>query len=243
MGDYVLGYVRAPAFPIVEAVAASAAFPAAIGPLVLRTRDYTWWRYPSELDELASADPDAASARDLCPAPAPPFTHLHLWDAGVYDNLGVEQLFKGDRFRDGLNFLIVSDASAGLGLSRLDALVPGKRLIGIATDQVRGLRARMIVNYFWRHPGSGVYLRIGNTPRRLVDAAWVDPAQHAALLAAGLPEDEARQAASLGTHLKQLPPTVFDRLCRHGWEVADGTLSTRCGAQFAHRPWSAAWPC
>jgi NTE family protein len=242
MGDYTLGYVRDPAFPIAEAVAASAAVPFFIGPLVLRPRDYRWWQYPPGTDAVAAGD-DAAGRAVVEPHPTPPprFGRLHLWDGGVYDNLGIEQLFKGDRFRPEVDFLIVSDAAAGLTYSWKDALLRGKRVVDIATDQVRGLRSRMIVGYFERNPGSGVYLRIGNSSQDLVRKARVDPAGYAALLAAGLPGLEARQAATLGTHLKRLEPTVFDRLYRHGWEVADGTLCTRCGVRFTHQPWRAAW--
>lgn len=100
----------------------------------------------------------------------------------------------------------------------------------------------MIVGYFERNPGSGVYLRIGNSSQDLVRKAKVDPTGYADLLAAGLSGHEARQAATLGTHLKRLKPAVFDRLYRHGWEVADGTLCTRCGARFTHRPWRTARP-
>ncbi len=243
MGDYAVGYVSEPPFPIAEAVAASAAVPLFIGPLVLRTGDYRWERYDSEFGEIPRADGggrDALPGR-LRPAPRPPFKRLRLWDAGVYDNLGAEPFFKDGRLRPEVTFLIVSDASAGLALSCLDKLLGGKRLVDIARDQVRGLRARMIVDYFGRNPDSGAYLRIGNTAAYLVRRARVDPTGYADLLAAGLPEPEARLAATLGTHLKRLDPTVFDRLYRHGWEVADGTLCTRCGPQFTHRPWRAAW--
>ncbi len=243
MGDYAIGYVSEPPFPIAEAVAASAAVPLFIGPLVLRTGDYSWKRYDRGFGEgqLAGDEVGDAAAGQLRPAPRPPFRRLRLWDAGVYDNLGAEPFFKDGRLRPEVTFLVVSDASAGLTLSCLDKLLGGKRLVDIARDQVRGLRARMIVDYFGRNPGSGVYLRIGNTAEYLVRGAGVDPGGYAELLAAGLPEREARQAATLGTHLKRLDPTVFDRLYRHGWEVADGTLCTRCGPQFTHRPWCAAW--
>lgn len=236
MGDYKVGYVLAPAFPVAEAVAASAAVPLAIGPLVLRTRDYRWGRYAPSPGSIAG-DNLEAQKRDWCPAEPPRFRRLHLWDAGVYDNLGVEALFKDDHCRNGVNFLIVSDASAALRFSWLDRVQRTNRLISIATDQVRGLRARIIVGSFDRNPGSGVYLHIGNSAAHLVRDAKADPTEHADLLAAGLPEHEARIAATLGTHLKRLDLSVFDRLCRHGWEVADGTLCTRCGPTFAHHPW------
>jgi len=100
MGDYVVGYVTEPDIPLADAVAASAAFPGLIGPLVLDTREFTWNRYTSG---------------QLVPVDQPRLPKLHLWDGGVYDNLGVEALFKPGRtdgvYRDDYTFLIVSDAS------------------------------------------------------------------------------------------------------------------------------------
>jgi len=94
--------------------------------------------------------------------------YIHLWNGGVYDNLGVEALFKpsGKKFRDEYDFLIVSDASKGTKVEKPSLLHRrALRLVNIATDQVRSLRARSIVNHFIEQPNSGVYLKIGNTAR------------------------------------------------------------------------------
>ena len=104
---------------------------------------------------------------------------VHLWDGGVYDNLGFEALFKprGDGLRNGLDFLIVSDASGGLRTARRARFQRVKRLVDIASDQVRSLRARMLFGHFASRSNTGVYLRMGQS------AALV-------LREAGVPEDQ-----------------------------------------------------
>jgi len=214
-------------FPHHTAVAASAAFPGLIGPLVLQPRNFDWHCY------------DDGGALVACPAPE--FARLHLWDGGVYDNLGVEALFKprsqGDRFRSDVDFLIVSDASAELPLTPAVLMQRPKRLITIATDQVRSLRARTLADQFSSSPNSGVYLRMGRPASYLLREAGGTEIDIARVREACLAEDDVRAAADLGTNLKQLPEPVFDRLYRHGWEVADCTLRGRCPDLFAHRLW------
>jgi NTE family protein len=227
MGDYVLHYAREPAVPIADAVAASAAFPGAISYLVMRTADFDWYRY----------NDDTGTATEPID---PKTTYVHLWDAGVYDNLGVEALFKPGResYRDEFNFLIVSDASGEPGLARPGFLiVNAKRLLDIARDQVRGLRARMIVDRFVRQPGTGVYLRIGRTAEYICDRAKPDAGRRATLTAGCLGEAEVLFAKSYATTLRRLRPEDFDILCRHGWEVTNCTLTGYYPGRFENLGW------
>ena len=95
-GDYKIGYFDGSNFPIAEAVAASAGFPILIGMTEVKTDKYIWKNYEGEEVKL-------------------PADKIHLWDGGVYDNLGIEALYKpdnGGECRKGINFCIVSDASA-----------------------------------------------------------------------------------------------------------------------------------
>ena len=57
MGDYVTNYVLRPDTPIADAIAASAAVPGLIGPLVVSSEDYSWHRY--EKGELVPASTPA----------------------------------------------------------------------------------------------------------------------------------------------------------------------------------------
>jgi NTE family protein len=227
MGDYTVGHVFDPPLPIAVAAAASAAFPGLIGPLVVRTGDYQWQKY--EEDQITTVPI------------APKYKVLHLWDGGVYDNLGVEALFKSNRdvrYRDGFNFLIVSDASGFLPDPKLSIYRRAKRLVEIPAEQVRGLRARDIVNHFRTSPGSGAYLRLGGTAESILTAAGIPADALERVVAACLPKGEVAQAAAEGTHLDRLRLDVFDRLCRHGWEVTDCTLHSRCPDLFSHQLWA-----
>lgn len=222
MGDHVLKYVRDPAIPVADAVAASAGFPVLIGPLLLDARAYEWWRYiPGSTREMERTERKV--------------DRIRLWDGGVYDNLGVEPLFKpnGRGLRDDFNFLIVSDASGVLEFKPPTWGVPRiLRPTNIAMDQVRSLRARILVDHFSRHPGSGVYLHIGRSARYLLEEAGMPPEQVAAAVPRCLDDEEVKLAAGFRTTLRRLAPAEFERLRRHGWEVADCTLTARCPDHF-----------
>lgn len=220
MGDYLIGYVSSPRLAIAQAVAASSAVPGLLGSLKLDTDRFKWFAY------------DAAGT----PRPhAPGFRSLTLWDGGVYDNLGVEALFKpAGGFRDGFDFLIVSDASAPLGPERRMLRAP-LRLLDIATDQVRGLRARSVVSHLQSNPGIGVYLKIGNTEERIYGEAK-RPTMARRIHGDSLGTSEVQQAASMSTTLRRLTKQEYDLLFAHGYQVADATLSAHCGGVFEPTP-------
>lgn len=214
MGDYRLNQTAEPAFPVASAMAASAAFPIAIGPLVLRTKDFAWSRFTGESRHATLPTDTEVSS-------------VHLWDGGVYDNLGVEALFKpgGLRYRDEYNFLIVSDASTPLGIERPFPSRRARRLINIAMDQVRSLRARQLVEHFSSHPNSGAYLKAGNSARYILEQAGADEEELTAAVGSCLTDKDAGLAVGHKTTLRSPSKEEFDRLYRHGWEVADCTLS------------------
>jgi NTE family protein len=221
MGDYQTQYVVNPRFPLSDAVAASAAVPGLIGPLRAFSKQFQWQKFA---DPSSSKEPVQAL-----------FPSYNLWDGGIYDNLGVEPLYKpSGGLRDGIDFLIVSDASMALGYARQswkNLLRPGKRflrLVDIATDQVRALRSRSVVSYFQSHPDAGIYFRIGNTTtaiyrraRRPIPA--IDQLSEADTLLAGRME----------TTLRRVTKAEFDRLYRHGFEVADATLCAYHPSKFS----------
>jgi len=217
MGDYLTNYVIAPDFPLAEAAAASAAVPGAIGPLRLETGTYRWYRFAKDGNEpTIEVEPIAA--------------RLTLWDGGVYENLGVEAMFKPQEgLREEVDFLITSDASKPLGIETrrfqwgLPPYLPPFRLIDIATDQVRAFRLRTIIGFLEKNHNAGVVLRMGNTVSGILKAAKKDAPpswQNLSILSDG----EVRMAASLETTLRKLSDEEYDRLFRHGYEVAHATL-------------------
>jgi NTE family protein len=227
MGDYLTGHVFDPPVPVAEAMAASAGYPMLIGFLVLETGDYEWERYLE--GSTSETEPTDAGLR-----------RVHLWDGGVYDNLGVEALFKPGRqrrLREGCNFLVVSDASSALGPERRYRLYrQARRLLSIAMDQVRSLRARMIFDHFFAAPGSGIYLMMGRSAETTLREAGLSTSEIGAIASGCLPDEEVEQAALFPTTLRRVKEGDFDRLYRHGWEAADCNLRTCRPDLFAPVP-------
>ena len=210
MGDYQTKYVNNPDFQLSQALAASAAVPGLIGPLLVRSKKHRW----SEFRD------------DDWHAIIPKYKHLHLWDGGVYDNLGVESLFKpGEGLREGTDYLIVCDASRPFSYQTRQScwrpayLKASMRLVDVATDQVRSLRARMLMEYFKANSGTGAYLRLGLATKRVYAKSNSDgkPA---------LTDDEVHQVSQIETTLRRLSHQEFSLLFRHGYEVADAMLTT-----------------
>lgn len=222
MGDYIANYVKEPDILLSDAMAASAAYPGLIGPLRLDTKKYEWFNYEGKREVPAEQ----------------PFKTLHLWDGGLYDNLGMESLFKlqGSTYRDEINFLLASDASPGITLERHPFLLSKRafRLVGIAMDQVRGLRARTLVNYFEEEANRGVYLKMGNTSRKIFTDAGTDREFMDELTRDCLSDIEVKKAVNFPTTLRRLNETEYDLLFQHGWEVTNCTLQSWCPDLFRY---------
>src|SRR5690606_25121788 len=79
----------------------------------------------------------------------PKYKKLLLWDGGLYDNLGTEALMKtGSKLRPGVDFLIVSDASAPISVPRYWLGYPSlRRMADIMATQVQSLRTRIIMDF------------------------------------------------------------------------------------------------
>jgi NTE family protein len=242
MGDYVFGYsADTDQAPLSDAMAASAGFPGGIGALELDTSQKKWYKYSA-----GAAPTLAESPGDLTRQEAPAaFPKVHLWDGGAYDNHGLEgvhDFIKG--WQLGIEFLIVSDAA---GRSKPEAYHMGPKAIGrlmtgIMMDQVRSLRARAIIERFVNHHDKGVFLQTGNTCEKVIRSARRDSGlsqaeieTEIAQLAPGYLSDlEAQKAAEMGTVIRKLSQEEFERLFRHGFEVADITLYSYYPDEFKH---------
>lgn len=195
IGDYTLGYAKASDFPLACALAVSAAFPGAFGPLTLRAKDFVWIKRPTW-----SGAADTAQAYEL------PYQRVHLYDGGIYDNLGLEPFFDAGegRAKKGLGPIIVSDAGAPLksGFS-LSALNPKRlmRINDIISDQSRALRVRTFAAFLKGQVNRGAYLYI-NTP---ISGGASCPSQ--------------AFAAAYATTLARPTPQAFDQIVAHGREV------------------------
>ncbi len=212
MGDYVANYVMKPEFPLADAIAASAAVPGLIGPLRLDTNWFRWQKY--ENGNNVDVKPIASS--------------LHLWDGGIYDNLGLEVLYKmGKGLRSDLDYCLVFDASKPVGRTyrpRLPFVRFGKqaiRLIDITTDQIRSLRAREAFAFF-RERKCGGYLRIGESVRTVF--AHLEYKDENTLFNSCLNEQDVMAAATFNTTLRAIAPKEFLLMLRHGYETCNAVL-------------------
>lgn len=221
MGDYVANYVMLPEFPLADAIAASAAVPGLIGPLRLFTKGFRWQKY--ENDNEVDVNPIASS--------------LHLWDGGIYENLGLEALYKvGKGLRSDLDYCLVCDASKPVGRTYrpyLPLIRFGKqaiRLVDITTDQIRSLRAREAFAIF-RARECGGYLRIGESVRTIF--AHLEYKNYEdTLLDSCLHEQDAMAAATFDTTLRAIALEEFLLLFRHGYETCNAVLVATLNVPF-----------
>jgi len=210
MGDYMLGYTQRADLPIADMAAASAGFPVLIGAYVLDMTRYIW--------TVGKHGGKETAPRKQCA----------LWDGGVYDNLGLEALYKIGRGLDAeINFLIVSNASGALGAAEHSVSRPLsglKRLLDIALDQVSALRTRDILSAIIAK-GDGLYIQIGETTQQIARRHGLDETSAARLLPNCLTSEEATRAAHYPTTLRTPSQGDFNLLLQHGYEAAVCSVS------------------
>lgn len=239
MGDYELGYADVDDFSLARAMAISAAFPGGIGPLTLKTQNFNWMK-------RKEWDGDAPEQYQS------PFHRLHLYDGGLYDNLGIEPMFdvgrqslkQDDTLRSHITYLLVSDGGAPLPRQAIPhPLNPFrfKRIADIALDQSRALRVRAFINFLQKNPASGAYVGIGTPAQSSIKRFAKGREAFAAELLSQtwLSSDDAKRAATYSTNLRQLTEATFDLLERHGYETAKWNvemMSQEPSASSANQP-------
>ena len=220
MGDWIVGHHYDPPFTIAEAAAASAAVPYVIGALKLILPEDGWYKI-----DPANDKPCARKERS--------FRKITLWDGGTYENLGLEPLFKLDRGMIDCDYIIVSDASGAIStgkrtlpLALLKGDLSSPRLFEVASDQIRSLRSRIFVDALGKGGAAGALIRMGNSVRDIDikanrERAGADYTQFQT-------DREASLALKHPTNLSSLSIDTFERVARHGHEVADATLTAYC---------------
>jgi NTE family protein len=215
-GDYELGYASASNFSAAEAMAVSAALPGVIGPLVLVTDRFQWFKRPGWGDPVESER-----------AITLPYRRLHIYDGGIYDNLALEPLVDAGAhaLKEGVSYVVCSDAGAPLPrISPGPSLSPfrAKRVLDLALDQSRALRIRSLSKLLQKGPPAGIYAQIGADPiQRIRSYQSQYPGRADELLKREwLSAGDIAAAANHPTTLACLSPDEFDRLERHGYESA-----------------------
>ena len=193
MADYRVGRVDRPTLPLATAVAASSAFPPVLSPLEL------------ELEPgLVKPQPGC----DLCREPFT--THVVLTDGGVYDNMGLETVWKQ------YQTVLVSDAGGKMQAEE----EPGEdwaqhslRILDLIDNQVRSLRKRQVIDAFKSGERQGAYWGI-----RTNIADYQLPG------ALPCPFERTQELANTATRLKRLAADLQERLINWGYAVCDAAL-------------------
>lgn len=198
MGDYRVGRILDPKVELAKAVAASSAFPPVLSPAILK------------LDPRAfQQDPTADLQRE-------PFTRRAvLSDGGVYDNLGLETVWK--RY----STVLVSDAGMKIapgGAPHGDWVRGGLRVSDIVDSQVRALRARQLV---------ASYQEPAASPNHRTGAYWSirsDIARHPVPGALDCPFARTQVLAATPTRLAKLDALTQERLVNWGYACCDASI-------------------
>jgi NTE family protein len=193
VADWRLGRVERPEVEVAVAVACSSAFPPVLSPYRLRLADADWVAEPSS--DLALPD-----HRD----------ELVLSDGGVYDNLGLETVWKRCRT------VIVSDAGGQLAPDpRPDRDWPQHfvRVLRVIDSQVRALRKGQTIESLRRGDRDGVYVGIRS---HVADFRVEDPMP--------APPERTVLLAEVPTRLDALDDAIQERLVNWGYAVCDAGL-------------------
>jgi len=200
--DYRVGKISKPKIGLAEAVAASSAFPPLLSPVRLRFRDGDY--VPGSGDDLQR----------------PPFTtKVMLTDGGVYDNLGIETVWK--RYRT----ILVSDAGGKMSEDRsprADWLLHSARIMAIVDNQVRSLRKRQLIAAYRSRRRSGAYWGI----RSDIEHYGLDDALPC-------PHDRTMKLAEVPTRLAATSPKTQQRLVNWGYAVCDAALRRHVDRKLA----------
>jgi NTE family protein len=208
MADYRVGTVANPDLPLATAVAASSAFPPVLSPV--------------ELDlEPGLVKPQPGC--DLCQEPYT--THVVLTDGGVYDNMGLETVWK--RFQT----VLVSDAGGKTqpeSEPAEDWAQHSLRILDLIDNQVRSLRKRQVIEAFRSGTRKGAYWGIRT-----------DIADYRLAGALPCPFERTLELANTPTRLKRLDGALQERLINWGYAVCDAALRTHVDVTL---PEGAAFP-
>jgi len=199
MADYRVGRMMNPKIELAVAVAASSAFPPVLSPLKL------------ELDPASWAPPSGQSSEDLHEEPY--LSAVVLTDGGVYDNLGLETVWK--------NYLtvLVSDGGANIEAEpepKSDWARHAIRITEIIDNQVRSLRVRQVIDAYRAKRRQGAYWGIRSNMADF-DAPNTLPC----------PVEKTTILAHTKTRLKRLESVIQERLINWGYAICDAAMRKR----------------
>jgi NTE family protein len=209
--DYRVGRIDNPVLALAEAVAASSAFPPVLSPLTLR---------------LDSKDFVPGTGKDLQQAPYT--SKVVLSDGGVYDNLGLETVFK--RY----STILVSDAGGATTPEphpKRDWVRHSVRVLEVIDRQVRSLRKRHLIDAY---QARDMLVAAGVSPdsnlvRELArdGAYWgirSDITDYGLIDTLPCPHDKTLALAAVETRLTALSDDIQERLINWGYAITDAAM-------------------
>ncbi len=209
MGDDTTHYVLNPDFSISAAVAASAGVPIIIGPLSLDATKYKW----------------SSCNKTMCPA-AYILPKYHLWDGGIYDNLGIESLYNmNSKLNRTIEYLIVSDAMGAFDITERKSSSPIgnlKRLLNITMNEIGSLRIKEIQSNIIEKD-KGIYIKIGDTVKQIVKKCNISETRKKMLIGKSLSDDEVLTVKNYPTTLWKPTKENYELILQHGYETTKCT--------------------
>jgi|RhiMethySRZTD1v2_1073278.scaffolds.fasta_scaffold100508_2 NTE family protein len=197
MRDYLVGEVKHPTIPLARAIAASSAFPPVLSPVEMRL------------------DPNSFTPNSGTLQRKPFTSKVMLGDGGIYDNLGLETVWK--RYQT----VLVSDAGTKLEVEeepKTDWAQHSYRVLSLIDSQVRALRKRQVIGSFRANPADTNHRK---------GAYWgvrADIANYQLPDALPCPLARTRELAETPTRLKRLDDGLQERLINWGYAISDAAL-------------------
>lgn len=200
--DWKVGKIETPTIPLATAVAASAAFPPFFSPVRL------------EFGPGAFA-PDSGKAE---------FANdrfqrrVMLSDGGVYDNLGLETIYKR------VHSVYVSDGGGKMDETptpTTDWIRQPLRVTKVIDNQVRSLRKRLLIAGYDRGDRDGAYWGIRSSIAEVPAPDALD-----------CPYPLTQVLAAMDTRLTKVPMTRRHQLANWGYAIADAAIRHRAPTQF-----------
>lgn len=195
MRDWRVGEVRHPKVPLAAAVAASSAFPPVLSPAELDLRAYGCVFEPGSGEDLQTE---------------PYISKAILTDGGVYDNMGLETVWK--------NYAIVLISDAGGHIEpepspHRDWARHAYRILDMEDNQVRSLRKRQVIAAFQNGDRTGAYWGIRTN---ILDYQLPD--------ALPCPFEQSMDLARIPTRLKALSDDDQMRVINWGYAICDAAM-------------------
>ncbi|HEX8243350.1 MAG TPA: patatin-like phospholipase family protein [Longimicrobium sp.] len=196
MADHQVGQVKNPTIQLAVAVAASSAFPPVLSPMVMK------------LPKGAVTAFDDGTVPKY--AKAPFTTRVVLTDGGVYDNMGLETIWKN------YQTVLVSDGGQEMDPEaepHADWAHHALRVNALIDHQVRSLRRRQVVGSLVAKHRSGAFWPMSADIYRL-SAPHTLPCAH----------DQTLKLAATPTRLRHMDATLQERLINWGYAICDASM-------------------